>query len=160
MVKGFITGLITANAIEWYVHKHILHEKGKNKASFWNFHWGEHHKTARKNDFKDESYTKPLFEEWNPQSKEAAALIAGAASLLPIAPLAPGFTAGMWFSAWNYYRVHKKSHLDVEWGKKHLPWHYDHHMGKDQNKNWCVTFPLWDHVMGTREKYEYAKEKS
>ena len=114
MLKGFITGLIAANAIEWYVHKNILHEKGKNKNSFWNFHWGEHHNTVRKNDFKDESYNKFLFDEWNPQSKEAVALIASATSLLPIAPIAPGFTAGMWFSAWNYYRVHKKSHLDVE----------------------------------------------
>ena len=26
-------------------------------------------------------------------------------------------------------------------------------MGPDQDKNWCVTFPLWDYVMGTREHY-------
>ncbi len=26
-------------------------------------------------------------------------------------------------------------------------------MGPDQDKNWCVTFPLWDYVMGTRVPY-------
>jgi sterol desaturase/sphingolipid hydroxylase (fatty acid hydroxylase superfamily) len=27
-------------------------------------------------------------------------------------------------------------------------------MAPDQDKNWCVTFPLWDHVMGTRIPYK------
>jgi sterol desaturase/sphingolipid hydroxylase (fatty acid hydroxylase superfamily) len=27
-------------------------------------------------------------------------------------------------------------------------------MGRDQDKNWCVTFPLWDYVMGTRVPYK------
>ena len=40
-------------------------------------------------------------------------------------------------------------------GKQHLPWHYDHHMGRDQNANWCVTHPLFDNVMGTRKIYTY-----
>ena len=26
-------------------------------------------------------------------------------------------------------------------------------MGRDQDQNWCVTFPLWDYVMGTRVPY-------
>lgn len=65
-----------------------------------------------------------------------------------------GFTAAMWLSQYNYYRVHKRSHLDPEWGYKYLPWHYDHHMAPDQDKNWCVTFPLWDYVMGTRLVYK------
>ncbi len=34
-----------------------------------------------------------------------------------------------------------------------MPWHYDHHMGKDQNSNWCVTHPLFDMVLGTRKEY-------
>ncbi|MBK8353487.1 MAG: hypothetical protein IPL21_18055 [Saprospirales bacterium] len=28
---GFIAGLITANASEWYIHKYWLHERGKIK---------------------------------------------------------------------------------------------------------------------------------
>jgi len=48
--------------------------------------------------------------------------------------------------------MHRKSHLDVEWGKKWMPWHWDHHMGRDQNANWGVTLPLWDYALGTRVK--------
>lgn len=72
----------------------------------------------------------------------------------PTALISPGFTLGVWTSLINYYYVHKRSHLDPEWGYKYLPWHYDHHMGPDQDKNWCVTFPLWDYVKGTRVPYK------
>lgn len=34
-----------------------------------------------------------------------------------------------------------------------MPWHYDHHMGPNQHKNWCVTKPWFDVIMGTRERY-------
>ena len=34
-----------------------------------------------------------------------------------------------------------------------MPHHYDHHMGKNQDANWCVTHPFFDWVMGTREPY-------
>ena len=34
-----------------------------------------------------------------------------------------------------------------------MPWHYDHHMGLDQDQNWCVTWPLMDHLFGTRVKW-------
>ncbi len=151
---GFITGLIAANAFEWNMHKYILHERARKKNSFWRFHWAEHHKAVYKEEFRDKDYERPLLSGWNAQSKEAAALAGAAAMVTPLFPIAPGFTAGLWFSAWNYYRVHKKSHLDTEWGYNHLPWHYDHHMARDQDKNWCVTFPLWDYVMGTRVKYK------
>ena len=49
--------------------------------------------------------------------------------------------------------ANRRAHLDPEWAREHLPWHYDHHMGRDQNANWCVTYPLFDYVMGTRRKY-------
>ena len=55
-------------------------------------------------------------------------------------------------SSFFYYFAHRKSHLDVQWGKKWMPWHFDHHMGKNQDLNWCVVFPLWDHILGTRKK--------
>jgi sterol desaturase/sphingolipid hydroxylase (fatty acid hydroxylase superfamily) len=52
-----------------------------------------------------------------------------------------------------YYTRHKRAHLDPEWAREHLPWHYDHHLGPDQDQNWCVTFPWFDWVVGTRVKY-------
>jgi hypothetical protein len=58
---------------------------------------------------------------------------------------------------WNYYRVHKRAHLDGDWAREHLPWHVDHHLGQNQNLNWCVTHPFFDHVMRTRKKYDHAQ---
>jgi hypothetical protein len=40
--------------------------------------------------------------------------------------------------------------LDPEWGKKTIPWHYDHHMNTNQDANWCVTKPWFDYISGTR----------
>jgi sterol desaturase/sphingolipid hydroxylase (fatty acid hydroxylase superfamily) len=34
--------------------------------------------------------------------------------------------------------------------------HYDHHMGKNQDSNWCVTRPWFDWVMGTRVRYAFS----
>ncbi len=65
----------------------------------------------------------------------------------------PWFTATAVFGAWNYYRCHKRSHLDPEWARENLPWHVDHHMGPDQDANWGVTSPWMDVLMGTRKPY-------
>ena len=70
-----------------------------------------------------------------------------------LASAAPWFCAGVWASSYAYYTVHKKSHLEPEWARKHLSWHYDHHMGPNQHSNWCVTRPWFDHILGTREPY-------
>ena len=59
----------------------------------------------------------------------------------------------MWASGYHYWRVHKKAHEDPAWAREHLPWHYDHHMGPNQDANWCVTRPWFDILMGTREPY-------
>jgi len=63
---------------------------------------------------------------------------------------APFFTLGAYYSAWQYWSKHSKAHLDPEWAKQNLPWHYDHHMNSNQNANWCVTRPWFDYIMGTR----------
>ena len=149
---GIPLGLITANAIEWVVHKHVLHGLGKHKESIWAFHWHEHHRACRKNGHRDADYERPVW-KGHAQRKEALALVAGAAAVLPLAPVAPFFTGTIVYSAIHYYRVHKRAHLDPEWAREHLPWHYDHHMGPDQNANWCVTRPWFDHLMGTRVPY-------
>lgn len=150
---GIPLGLLYANANEWVIHKYLLHERGRKKSSFWSFHWHEHHKASRKHDMLDDHYEQPLLRGWNAQTKEALALIAGCALHAPLAPVAPFFFGAVCWSALNYYRVHKRAHLDPEWAKEHLPWHYDHHMGPNQDANWCVTHPLFDWLMGTREEY-------
>jgi sterol desaturase/sphingolipid hydroxylase (fatty acid hydroxylase superfamily) len=149
---GFPIGALLANAGEWLIHKYVLHGLGRRKKSIWAFHWHEHHRASRRNDFRDDDYFRsPL--GWNAQGKEVYGILGLSASVLPLAPWAPWFCAGVWTSAAAYYAVHKKSHLDPEWARRWLPWHYDHHMGPNQDANWCVTYPLFDHVMGTREPY-------
>jgi hypothetical protein len=152
---GIPIGLAASNAGEWFIHRYWLHGLGKNKKSFWAFHWHEHHRESRKNDMFDAQYVRSVF-TWSPQGKEALALALGAVAMTPMFPLAPFFTGTVWYRMYRYYVIHKRAHLDRDWAKTNLPWHYDHHMGKDQNANWCVTHPWFDHVMGTRKLYEYS----
>lgn len=155
---GIPLGIVYSNAFEWVIHKYVLHGWGRDKKSFWSFHWHEHHKKARKNDMVDDQYNGSLWRsifkgEVNAKNKEAIGLILASAAHLPLMPVAPFFTLTVWACAANYYRVHKRAHLDPAWAKEHLPWHVDHHMGKDQDANWCVTWPMMDWILGTRQKY-------
>jgi len=153
MLGGIVAGLIYSNAQEWLVHKYVLHGLGRKKDSFFAFHWHEHHKRARKADMRDEDYER---DPWgtHAQGKEVMMLAAtSAAAALLIGRRYPWFTATAVFGAWNYYRCHKKAHLDPAWGREHLPWHVDHHMGPDQDANWCVTHPFFDILLGTRKPY-------
>lgn len=147
---GIPLGLVTANAVEWAVHKHVLHGWGRTRGTFWSFHFHEHHKLVRQNDYHDPNYHRfPL--GLHAQGKEAWALLGASVAVAPLFPVAPFFTATLWYSAANYYRLHKHSHLDPAWGRARIPWHYDHHMGRNPSANWCVTRPWFDYVMGTRE---------
>jgi hypothetical protein len=149
---GIPIGLVVGNAIEYTVHRYF-HKAGRKKSSMWSFHWHEHHKNCRKTDHIDPDYEKRLFQGWDAQTKEAVSLAAGAVALAPLGIPFPFFYGTLVYGAVDYYRKHKKSHQDGEWAREHLPWHYDHHMGPDQEKNWCVTRPWMDNWMGTREPY-------
>jgi sterol desaturase/sphingolipid hydroxylase (fatty acid hydroxylase superfamily) len=150
---GIPVAFVTAGAFEWWAHKHILHGKGRKKESFWAFHFHEHHSTARRNDMIDADYLRSPF-RWNAQGKEVLALAALAVPIAAVFPVAPFWSATSLWHLGHYYRVHKRSHLDPDWGREHLPWHYDHHMGPDQDKNWGVTRPWMDKLMGTRVVYK------
>ena len=150
---GIPLGLLYANGAEWLIHKYILHGVGKNKASWWAFHWHDHHRQARKNGHIDSKYEQPPLAEDTPQRRELIGLTLAAGAHLPLLTIAPFFTMTVAYAAVNYYRKHRRSHIDPEWARKHLPWHYDHHMGPNQHANWCVTRPWFDQLMGTREPY-------
>ena len=156
---SFFVGIVYANVGEWFIHKYVLHGLGKKKDSIWSFHWSEHHRAARKNYMIDSAYgPQDQFEGVStytgltPREKETFGLGTLAIIHLPLAIFCPWFVAGVWTSICAYYYVHSKSHQDHEWAHKWLPWHEDHHMGRDQDKNWCVTMPWTDWVMRTREK--------
>ncbi len=146
---GFPIAVITANAFEWYAHKVWLHEfpsKHRNSPFFTHI---RHHKRSRLNEFHDEGYRNSM---WKDQEmfNEKVALLALAGATTVLLPVAPFFVAGTYYSAWNYWSVHKKCHLDPEYARSRIPWHYDHHMNASQDTNWCVTRPWFDYVMGTR----------
>ena len=136
--------------IEYFVHKYILHNNKKFKRLFKR-HFGKHHRISRKNDMYDENYTHPF-------RGDAAFEFLGLSFLLlthlPFAFFYPYFYATLCVSASIYYAVHRKSHVSVSWGKKWLPWHAAHHMGKNQHLNWGVRLPLVDILFGTHNLQE------
>lgn len=152
MLLGFVVGVVAENALEWAVHKHVLHGLGRKKESFWAFHWHDHHKNVRKSGGYDTLYEGPLLSS-SAKMKEAIGVMAGALAATPLIRRSPGFVAGAWAASAAYYFVHRKAHLDPDWARRWVPWHVDHHLGPDQDANWCVTFPLFDVLLSTRKPF-------
>ena len=152
---GIPIALLAANGIEWYLHKYALHgvpkEGGGRKAlsePFMKRHWA-HHRRVRLTKYRDDELY-GHFSESPDAIAEAKALLKICAVTSLAMPVAPFFTLTTYYCAWNYWHVHSQSHLDPEWGKKKIPWHYDHHMNTNQDANWGVTKPWFDYIMGTR----------
>ena len=143
-----LLGILLASFVEWFVHKYLLHGLGKNKNSVWHFHW-EHHQLTKKSDGYD-----PLYFKHGPgYPKERLSLFLAFLLISPLFLYYPTLAKTLTVYIFVYYFVHMKAHNDVEWTKKWLPWHYDHHMGKDQDKNWGIVLPIYDILLGTRKKY-------
>jgi len=140
-------GIVYANLIEWLAHKYVLHGLGKNKMSFWAFHW-HHHGRCRRFDNADAGYQYGLLSKLNVKETLSVALLMVAH--VPLVSVSPAFTLCAFVSGISYLLLHRYSHVNSEWGKRWMPWHYDHHMGRNQDANWCVTWPLWDWLLGTR----------
>lgn len=149
---GIPLGLAYANVVESLFHRYVLHGLGKNPKSFWAFHWNEHHRDARRNAMRDDGYRRPLW-QLNPHTKERLAIALGVAAHLPLAPIAPFFVATLAGCGVVFYRLHKRAHSEPGWARAHLPWHYDHHMGPDQDANWGIGLPWFDLLTGTRVPY-------
>ncbi|MCK4107711.1 sterol desaturase family protein [Acinetobacter radioresistens] len=155
MWKGFVAGLIVANAFEWVAHKYILHgthRAGKPRYSpvpdSMKSHW-EHHKIVRKTEFFDQGYIEGI-KNWRTRNELISLGAVATATSLMFYPISKGMALAAWYSAINYFYTHRKAHLEPEWAMKVIPWHYDHHMNANQDANWCVTKPWFDYIMGTR----------
>jgi hypothetical protein len=148
----FLLGLLYANACEWLMHKYILHALGKKRPSFWAYHWHEHHAVCVRHRMFDPGYQKLNLSCWNTQSKELLVLAGIVLLHIPIALLLPAFATAVYATLALYYYKHRKAHLDPVWAKQHLRWHYEHHLAGDGSGNWCVTWPWFDYLMGTRVK--------
>ncbi|MGE8571707.1 MAG: hypothetical protein ACN6NW_06695 [Acinetobacter amyesii] len=155
MLKGFIAGLVVANAFEWFAHKYVLHgthRSGKPRFSpvpkSMKSHW-EHHREVRKTDFHDHGYVEGV-QNWRTKNEIISlAIVAGVFTPL-FYPVSKGMSLAVLYSACNYYYIHRRAHLEPEWAMKKIPWHYDHHMNSNQDANWCVTKPWFDYILGTR----------
>lgn len=155
MLKGFVVAVMTANAFEWTAHKYFLHgvhRKSKPRYSptptNMKSHW-EHHREVRKQDYHDDGYNQG-WASWRTRNEVWALATVSSVVALAALPVSKGFSLGVLYSAGNYFYTHRRSHMDPAWGKRHIPWHYDHHMNSNQDANWCVTKPWFDYVMGTR----------
>ena len=140
---GVLLGFLYANFLDWGIH--ILLHKPRGKSRF-KFHW-KHHYMARIDNNRDTDYQKKLFHN------ATRLTLLGILLHTPILLISIPFGLTIILYAMAYMILHRKTHQHVEFFKRWMPWHYEHHMGKNQNVNWCVLCPLMDHIMGTRVKW-------
>lgn len=142
---AFGLGLLAENCGEWIVHKYLLHGLGRRRGSFWSYHLYEHHATASRNGMLDLGYQSwPL--RWDAQGKEALVLATIALAHVPLLWPAPAYVAGIYTGMACYYLRHRRAHLDPNWARRHMPWHYAHHMQPHNDEYWCITWPWFDHL--------------
>ena len=146
----FVLAFIYGGVSEWALHKYVLHGLGKNKKSIFSFHWHSHHKICRKNDNRDKNYTQRPISK--PIKKELFSLLLLIWAHVIFLFIEPYFFLGLVLYTGRYFYMHRRAHVDTEWGKNNIPWHYDHHMGKNQDANYGVTVEWPDKLFNTREK--------
>lgn len=143
MILHAASGWFYGHLMEYLVHRYFLHDV-KLFPRFFKRHFGTHHRIARKNEMFDENYV-------NVFTRESLFEMLGILFLLvlhlPILFTAPVFYGVLVISCVQYYIKHRRSHIDVEWGRDNMPWHYEHHMGKDQHKNWGVRSNIIDRLL-------------
>lgn len=152
LVVQVFAAVLMSNFLEWLIHKYVLHGLGKRRKSLFNSHWHQHHKEVRKSRGYDRSYD-DLGSIYAEGTRELLGIVVLVATQIPTFFIFPVYAGTTIFMALIYYVLHRKSHLDPLWARKNLTWHYDHHLGPNQDANWCVTFPLFDYILGTRVKY-------
>ena len=103
----------------------------------------------RKHGGYDPAYEGPVWSTPT-QAREAIGLAVIAVAHAPLFPIAPFYTATIWYCLRRYRRDHRHAHLDPAWARDHLTWHYEHHMG-DQDKNFGIVWAWVDLLAGTRE---------
>ncbi|MED5372029.1 MAG: hypothetical protein VX899_13505 [Myxococcota bacterium] len=148
--------LVYATAVEWSIHRYVFHGAGKKRGSPFSFHYFEHHKACRRNGNSDPDYLEGGL-RWSPRTREIGGILGGLVLHLPIALLSWPAYLMLVFHGARYIYMHHRSHVDVEWCKQNMPWHYDHHMAPNQDANWCVTGEWFDKLMGTRVPYLTAE---
>ena len=144
-----LLGWLYGHLAEYIIHRWFLHNHKLFKRAF-KHHYSQHHAKSKRGIMLDLTYVSP----WNIFEFEIQALFFGIIIHLPLVFLIPYFYLMVCYSAAAYYLVHRRSHQDFKWARTHIPWHYDHHMGPDPNKNWGVRSDIFDRIFGTKEVYK------
>ena len=142
--------------IEYILHRYVLHNRKLSPKRFKD-HFSTHHSTARRNLMLDAKYVNIHRTFW--RDDEVRSLFFLSILHSPIVMIWPWAYLTLVLSAISYFLAHRKSHLDHDWARNNLPWHYDHHMGKNQHKNWGVRLPIFDYIFGTRSLYKGQKKE-
>ena len=138
---------VYSHLLEYSLHRWWLHNR--KRKHWFRDHFGNHHKLARKNwmyDYRSHDKIQPT------KDREIKGLFLLALLHAPIAIWFPWAYLVLVYSAFAYFIVHRRAHQDFRWARENLPWHYDHHIGK-QNMNWGVRLPWVDWIAGTRVKH-------
>ena len=143
-----ILGFLIGSLIEWLAHRYLLHNFSLRKLS--HSHFRVHHKNCRKNAGFDGDYITPLPRDYEHGWSEILFLASGILLAIPLIIISFWLWLALLIHAVFYYVAHRYFHLYPKWGKKYMPWHWDHHMGKNQNANWGVTNPIFDWIFRTR----------
>ena len=144
---------IYSHLLEYVLHRWWLHNR--KRKHWFRDHFGNHHKLARKNwmyDYRSHDKIQPT------KDREIKGLFLLGLIHSPVAIWFPWAYLVLVYSTFAYFIVHRRSHQDFHWARKNLPWHYDHHIGK-QNMNWGVRLPWVDWIAGTRIKYVGTKKE-
>lgn len=136
----FILGFVYASIIEWVVHKFLFHDMGKKRGSRFAFHIREHHAECCKNNNLDRGFSK----------REIPGIAFLLLTHLPLYYIIPMFYYALSLYGVLFIVMHNITHFWPEFGKKYIPWHWDHHM-RYQNHNYNVVLPIADYLFGTRK---------
>jgi len=135
----FVIGYVWSDVYEYFSHK-FLHRFTNKRWKILSSHWRKHHVNSRRNGMKD-----------IPTGNEGIFILLSAVLYwLLLWSWAPWIWIGIVAGSAEYLYVHWRSHVNPEWAKTHLPWHYKHHMS-DQRRNWGVRRPWVDKLLGTYE---------
>lgn len=140
-----LLGWLYGHLFEYLAHRYILHNNKFFKLIFKN-HFKKHHMISRKNNMYDERYHKIISSKF-----EVTSLVTVLLFHFPLLFFVPYFYAILVWSVCAYYILHRLSHTKTSWGNKWMPWHYSHHMGKNQHMNWGVRLPIIDMIMNTNK---------
>lgn len=148
LVLQIFIAIYYSHFLEWLIHIFLHNRKALKKV--FKYHFSTHHGNARRNEMVDHNYKNFLNKN---AIFEPLGLLFLSFLHFPIFFFFPIAYIVLVISMLMYYYKHRKAHLDIEWGKKKMPWHYEHHMGKDQNKNWGVRSNIFDIIFKTNTEY-------